>query len=142
MNVATQTEADGAVIDRLFDALAHGDVAAAQACCTPDAVIWHNFDRQPMSLDAVAQSWRELVAGTAERTVVDVRRHAVPGGFAQQHLMVIRPHEGPRRGWPIAIFVQVQGGRIARLEEYIDRGGSYPIADDEPLTTPGLALRA
>ncbi|CAN7544002.1 nuclear transport factor 2 family protein [Phenylobacterium sp. LjRoot219] len=133
-----QVERPGGVIDQLFDALARGDLAGAQACCTADVVVWHNFDRLPLGLEAVSHGWRELIANFAERAFVDVRREALADGYVQRHLMVARTADGVRRAWPIVIFVTLRDGRIARLDEYLDRGGAYVVADGEPLTTPGL----
>lgn len=142
MSLATETEAPGAAIDRMFGALAAGDLDAALAACTPDAVFWHSYDQLPMTLDDITPAWRDLIANFPERAFVDVRREPTPGGFAQRHLMVVRMADGARRAWPIAIFVTLRDGRVARLDEYIDRGGSYVLADDDTLTTPGLPPRA
>ena len=57
-------------------ALARGDVAAARACCTPDMIVWHSFDRIELTLDETVQGWNDLVAAFPERGFADVRRAA------------------------------------------------------------------
>lgn len=124
-------------VDQMFEALARGDIAAARATCTPDARIWHSYDRVALDLDGIAEQWAALVAGTAERGISDVRRQPTPDGLVQQHLFYIRPAGGARKIWPVCVVARIEGGRIARLDEYIDRAGSY-ASDEEPLATPGF----
>jgi ketosteroid isomerase-like protein len=127
----------GAVIDKLFEALARGDVASARACCTPEARFWHSFDGVALDLDQACAGWAGFIASFSERTVVDVRRVGIPNGFLQQHYLVVRRPDGARKGWPICIVVRTREGLIARLEEYIDRSGTLPVSGGD-LTTPGL----
>jgi hypothetical protein len=128
---------DGAIIDRFYAALADGDVEAMRACCTPDAVFWHSYDRIPLALDEIAPAWRELVVGFPRRGFTDVRRATIPGGFVLRQQMVGETAAGRRMAWPLCCFIAVEGGLIARLDEYIDRAGTYaPTQWDEP--TPGL----
>jgi ketosteroid isomerase-like protein len=119
----------GAIVDRLFDALARGDVAAALACCTPQARIWHSFDRIAQDRDAAKAGWEAFIAGFPERAFTDVRRSAIPGGFVQQHTMAVKTAAGARIAWPVCLVVEVEGGLIARIEEYMDRAGRYPAGD-------------
>ena len=132
--------AAGAVIDDFLDALGRGDLAAARGCCTPDVRIWHSFDRIAQDIDEAVRGWEGFVSAFSERAFVDARRAATPNGFVQQHLMVGRPAGGEPRAWPICIVVTIREGRIARFEEYMDRAGSYPVADANQ-TTPGLPPR-
>jgi ketosteroid isomerase-like protein len=130
--------AAGTVIDELFAALSRGDIAAARACCTEDARIWHSFDRIAHDRDQAAQGWAQFVAAFPERKFVDARRSSTERGFVQQHLMVGQTPDGSRLAWPVCVVVEVRGGRISRLEEYIDRAGSFMVIDDHP-QTPGLS---
>lgn len=129
--------ADTNPIDRMFDGLAAGDVAAARAACTPDARIWHSFDRIALDLDGIERDWATLIAGTDGRGITDVRRQATPDGFVQQHLFWITPKGGDRKIWPVCVVARIENGLIARLDEYIDRAGAY-ASDEEPLKTPGF----
>jgi hypothetical protein len=127
----------GDIIDELFACLSRGDVAGARGCCTPDARVWHSFDGVALSLDQACAGWQLFVTTFPERSVVDVRRAAIPGGFVQQHLLIVRRTDGARRGWPICIVFKIREGRIASLEEYIDRSGALPL-DEGERATPGL----
>lgn len=124
-------------IDRMFDALAVGDLAAARAACTSGARIWHSFDRVAHDLDSIERDWAGLIAATEARGITDVHRQPTPDGFVQQHLFWITPKGGTRKIWPVCVVVRVEDGLIARFDEYIDRAGAY-ASDEEPLRTPGF----
>jgi ketosteroid isomerase-like protein len=125
----------GEVIDRLFDALSAGDLDAARDCFTPNGVVWHSFDRVEQDRAAMVEGWRGLVAGFPERSFVDAWRAPIPGGFVQRQLMVGVTASGARLAWPVCIFVTLEAGRIARLDEYIDRAGKFEIGDGAPSRT-------
>ena len=127
---------DGAVIDRFYQALSDGDLAAARACATPDALFWHCFDQVAMNCDVQMKALEGLIATLPKRGVEDVRRHAIPGGFVQTHMFVVTLPDGARRAWAICIIVHIRDGLIARLDEYIDRAGSF-APGDETVATPG-----
>ena len=116
---------DTNVIDRMYTALVAGDVAAACACYTADAVIWHGFDRLEMTRDDAAQSWAAMTVHFPERRVSDVRRHLTPTGFVHQLNWHGRAADGKWMGWPVCVMVEVRDGLIARLDEYIDRAGWF-----------------
>lgn len=124
---------DDHVIDRLFGALAGGDVAAACACFAPEATIWHGFDAIAQTPEQAAESWNAMIAHFPERGVADVRRQPTPTGFVQQHLWTARTDDGQAMAWPVCIVVEIGGGLIVRLDEYVDRSGSFEPA-------PGLAI--
>lgn len=132
------TNNDGAVIDRMLAALSSGDLSMAADCFTPDARIWHSFDRIVHDLDGIMAEWEALVANFPERNFVDVRRQPTPEGFVQQHLMTGTTASGARRAWPVCIVLRMENGRIARLDEYIDRAGSFEPPVEGPIRTPGL----
>lgn len=129
---------DGLVIDRMFAALSSGDLAAAAECFMPDARVWHSFDCVAHDLAGIMAEWEGLVANFAQRDFVDVRRQPTPDGFVQQHVMTGTTTSGARKAWPVCIVVRIEGGRIARLDEYIDRAGAFEPPVDGQLGTPGL----
>jgi ketosteroid isomerase-like protein len=43
-----------------FDAVQDGDRATLDRMCTPDAVVWHNYDRVDMPFETVAQGLSAL----------------------------------------------------------------------------------
>jgi ketosteroid isomerase-like protein len=128
----------GEVIDRLFGALAGGDVEAAVACFADGAKVWHCFDCIAHDKPAMREQWQVLVANFPERDFVDVRRQPIPGGFVQQHVMTATTASGARKAWPTCIVVRVENGLIARLDEYIDRAGAFDPGPDGLTRTPGF----
>lgn len=124
-------------IDQLFDALETGDLDAARAACTPDAIFWHGFDGIALSVDDILAQFAAMIAHSRGRHVADVRRQATADGFVQQHMFVLEPATGEAKAWPICIVVRIRDGRIARLDEYIDRAGSFPVGDGA-IETPGF----
>jgi ketosteroid isomerase-like protein len=133
----TASTSDGTIVDRLYRALADGDVAAARACCTEDLQVWHSFDQKIMNLDESVVGWQQLVDGFAERTFTDVRRYPIPGGWVQRQQMIAATSAGLRMAWPVCLFVTVRDGLICRIDEYIDRAGYYEIAEGAT-STAGL----
>jgi ketosteroid isomerase-like protein len=129
------TPSDGEIIDRLYGALADGDVTAARACCTDDLQVWHSFDQKIVDLQQTLLGWQQLVDGFPERSFVDVRRAAVPGGWVQRHQMVARTPDGKRLAWPLCLFVTTRDGLVCGIDEYIDRAGTYEIGEDVTTTT-------
>lgn len=132
------TSSESAVIDRFTDTLVGGDVQAARACLTDDAVIWHGFDAIAQDFEAAAKGWHTLFTYFSDRAFTDIRRAAIPGGFMQQHLMSATTAAGERIGWPVVIIVQIRDGKIARFEEYMDRAGKLNLSPGQT-EVPGLA---
>jgi len=128
---------DGTVIDRMFAALAAGDLPAVRTCYTADAVVWHGFDGVALDLGGICAQWQGLIDAFSERVVVDVRRQPTPTGFVQQHVMVCG-REGLRKAWPVCIVVRIEAGLIARLDEYIDRAGAFTPLESGAVPTPGM----
>lgn len=122
----------------MFAALARGDLAAAAECFTPDARVWHGFDGIAHDLESIMTEWEGLVANFPQRDFVDVRRQPTPKGFVQQHVMTGTTLSGVRKAWPVCIVVRIDGERIARLDEYIDRAGAFEPPVDGPVKAPGL----
>jgi ketosteroid isomerase-like protein len=128
---------NGEVIERAFKALETGDLEAARRCFTPRATIWHCFDGVANNLDNTMRDWEKLVASFPERGIDDVRRDRIDRGFLQRHLFIVRSASGERRAWPVCIVVRIEDDRIDRIDEYIDRAGSF-IVPEGPLRSPGL----
>ena len=112
-------------LDRLFGALSSGDLAATTDCFTPDAVVWHGFDRIAMSVGDSVEQWRTMVGQFPKRRVEQIRRQDTLTGCVQQHVWVAQMAEGREMAWPVCIVAQLDDGRISRLDEYIDRAGWF-----------------
>jgi ketosteroid isomerase-like protein len=118
-------------LDVVFDHLAAGDVPAALDRLSPDAQVWHCFDRIAHGRDGAAREWTAFVENFPERTFTDVRSQATANGFLRQHVMTVRTAAGQRLSWEVCIVVVTDGDYIQRLDEYLDRAGNFsPTAED------------
>ena len=112
-------------LDRLFDALGCGDIAATADCFTPDAVVWHGFDQAEMTPAQAAEQWEAMVGQFPQRRVEQVRRQETATGCVQQHIWIANTGAGREMAWPVCIVAEIVNGRISRLDEYIDRAGWF-----------------
>lgn len=118
--------------DRLFAAIEMGDVDAVAALYADGAVIWHNFDGVEQSRDEnlVVLNWMTLnVEGLRYE---DIQRHAIEGGFVQQHVLRGTTNSGAALNVPSCLIVRVHEGRITRIDEYLDTAHLLALA--EPAT--------
>lgn len=113
---------DFPLADRLMAAIERSDVAAAAACYAPGARIWHNFDGVAQSVDENMRSLAWMDKRLSNRKYEIASRHVFAGGFVQQHVLTGTLNNGERFRMPACIVVQVEGGLIARLDEYLDTG--------------------
>ena len=117
-----------ALADRLFAAVAAGDLTALrEEIYAPGCRIWHNGD-------GVAQTVEQnlMVLGWAVRHIdglryEEVRRQRTPTGFVQQHVLRGRAADGTELTVPACMVGTVQGGRITRLDEYLDMAHLAPL---------------
>lgn len=124
-------------IDRLFAAFASGDLDGTREAFTTDARIWHNFDGIAHDRESVLRDWAGMFTTFPHRAIHDIRRQATETGFVQQHMTVMTSASGKTFAWPTCIVFRIEDDRIARLDEYIDRAGSFALEDGMP-TTPGF----
>lgn len=116
-----------ALAERFVGAIERGDIEAVKGCYAEDARIWHNFDNVEQT---VPENLRVLgwIAGVLSDRRCDIlRRVAIPGGFLQQHVLSGRLKSGAPFSMPACLVVQVKGGRISRLEEYLDPAQAAPL---------------
>ena len=122
MSELTDTMSDAemhGIGDRLVAAIAAGDADAVRSIYAPDARIWHNFDQVDQSVDDNLRTLVDLHHRATGLQYTEIRRFTAPGGFVQQHVLVGHAKGGPLH-MPAMIRFWVEGGRIARLEEYLD----------------------
>jgi ketosteroid isomerase-like protein len=105
--------------DRLVAAIAAGDVEGVRAIYAPDATIWHNFDQRDQSPDENLLTLVDLHRRASNLQYTEIRRFVAPDGFVQQHVLTGDARGGPLK-MPAMIRFWVEGGRITRLEEYLD----------------------
>jgi ketosteroid isomerase-like protein len=106
--------------DRLFAAIETGDVDTVAALYADDAVIWHNFDNidQAREINLVVLAW--MTRNVDHLRYEDIKRHHFDGGFVQQHVLRGTTKAGAELDVPSCLVVHVDGGRITRIDEYLD----------------------
>lgn len=108
------------VADKLFAAISRADLEAVRALYAPGAEIWHNHDGVSQDVAANLRVLTWVVRNIGALRYEDVRRHATPTGFVQQHVLRGTAPNGKPLELPACIVCTVAGGRITRLDEYLD----------------------
>lgn len=97
-----------------------GDVAAARACLSPDAGVWHNFDDVTQTVDQNTAVLAWMMRKSKRRTYEITRLEEIEGGYLQQHILRIETLAGEQIAMPACVIVSVKDGVITRIEEYLD----------------------
>lgn len=106
--------------DRFFGAVSAGDMDIVRDTYTPDAQIWHNFDNAVQTREDNLQLLSWVSANWVNFRFEDVRRHAIDGGFVQQHVMRGESLEGKPFESPSILVVSVSDDHITKIDEYFD----------------------
>lgn len=110
-----------AIADRMFAALVKGDVDTLDQLYTEDLVVWHNWDNTEQSRADNLRILSGIPTRYDEFSYEDPRCSALEDGFVRQH--VIRARIGDSTVMVPTIFrVYVDGGKVRRIEEYLDSG--------------------
>lgn len=110
----------GDVADRIFAAIEAGDAEAVAAVYADDVVVWHSNDLVEQTKEQNLRVLGWLLRNTTSREYRDVRRHAIDGGFVQQHVLHVVLPTGRTADLPACIVAKVSGDQITRIDEYID----------------------
>lgn len=105
--------------DKLFRAIEDGDVDAIRNIYTPETKIWHNHDGIAQSVDQNLAVLKWVISNVKNVKYTEVRRQPTPTGFVQQHVLRGR-FKDKDVALPACIVATVEGGRITRLDEYLD----------------------
>jgi ketosteroid isomerase-like protein len=109
-----------AVAERLFAAIEAGDLDAVRSIYAESVEVWHNTGRDVQTRDENLRVLGWVVRNLHDRRYEEVRRSPTPDGFVQQHVLrAVRP-DGQRVEIPACIVCRCDGGRITRLDEYLD----------------------
>lgn len=109
-----------AIAERLFAAVAGGDVAAVRALYAPDVRVWHNVDGIAQSADENLAVLQWVTTHIRGLRYDDVRRQATADGFVQQHVLRGTVGDGVAVEIPACLVATVRDGKITRLDEYLD----------------------
>ena len=115
------------VAERLFDAIAGGDVEAVRQIYGSDAVIWHNIDQATQSVEQnlAVLSW--VVTHISNLRYEGIRRQRTDTGFVQQHTLRGTAPNGDELAIPACLVCTVEGRRITRLDEYLNSAQLAPL---------------
>lgn len=105
---------------RFMQVLEAGDVEGARACLHEDARIWHNFDDKEQTVDENMALLQWMMRRCEKRSYEITRLEEIPGGYLQQHVLTLAAPSGETLAMHACVVVHVRGGRIARIEEYLD----------------------
>lgn len=106
--------------DLFFAAISRGDIDAVRAIYAPDAVIWHNDEKAEQTPDRNLKVLGWVTRNIKDMRYEEVRRHATPTGFVEQHVLRgVAPNGAPLE-IPACIVCEVRDGHITRLDEYLD----------------------
>jgi limonene-1,2-epoxide hydrolase len=100
-------------------AIENGDVDAIRNIYTPKANIWHNNDGIAQSVDENLAVLKWVINNIKGVKYTAVRRQPTPTGFIQQAVLLGR-FKDKDIALPACIVATVEGGRITRLDEYLD----------------------
>jgi ketosteroid isomerase-like protein len=115
----TPAEID-ALADRFMSAIQSGDTETVRTCYDPDAKIWHNNDGLEQSVEQNLKVLAWMARKLPERHYNVLRRETLADGFLQQHILEATLPDGTSWAMPACVVVRMAGGKITRLDEYLD----------------------
>lgn len=113
--------------DDFFTAVSRGDTDTLERLYASDAMIWHDDDGQEQTVAENLRVLRWLAHTLEDMRYEDIRRQELPAGFTQMHVLRgVLPGHGLLEV-PATLIVRVEGGLIARIEEYTDPAHTAPL---------------
>ena len=122
----TPAEID-ALAETIFAAIEAGDVEAVRGIYADDVTVWHNFDQVDQTRDENLRTLGWMHAHASGLRYTDIRRIVLDHGFVQQHVLRATAPNGTEMAIPAMLHVHCAGGRIVRIEEYLDPAQAAPM---------------
>ncbi|NKY51575.1 nuclear transport factor 2 family protein [Nocardia vermiculata] len=114
-------------------AVERGDIdEIAGRIYAPDAIIWHNSDGLEMTVAQNLASLAWLSATLKDMRYEQVSRMPARDGYVQRHVLRGRCPGGEEITVRACFFVTVAGGRITRIDEYLDSAASADLRKYRP----------
>jgi ketosteroid isomerase-like protein len=107
------------VAEQLFGAIEKGDIDAVRGIYSPRAVIWHNHDQAEQNVEQNLAVLKWVTGNIKGLKYTEVRRQPTLSGFVQQHVLRGRFRDA-EIALPACIIAKVEGGKITRIDEYLD----------------------
>lgn len=114
--------------ERLFHVVEHGDLAELRSIFADGAVVWHNTDEVLVDVETTIANLEKLRSSARVLRYADIRREPTPGGFVQQHELLIELADGRRLRDLACCICRVEGGRIVRMDAYHDSAVTKDMA--------------
>jgi ketosteroid isomerase-like protein len=105
---------------RFFDAVEAADVDALLGLYANGAEMWTNVTGRVTDARALARFLPAMKRRMPDRRYVDRRVIATATGFVHTHRITGTRADGARVALLACAIVTVEGGKIARVEEYLD----------------------
>src|SRR5438874_5208046 len=108
------------IAKRLFSAIESGDVEAVRQLYDPAVAVWHNGDGVEQSADENLRVLTWVTKNVSGLRYEEVRCQHTDTGFVQQHVLRGTAPSGVAVEIPACLVATVAGGRITRIDEYLD----------------------
>ncbi|BBY65659.1 nuclear transport factor 2 family protein [Mycolicibacterium helvum] len=114
--------------DRLFAAIAAGDVEAVTALWSDDITVWHQGDERDNDKARAGKVIRWYVGATTDRRYEVLDRQVFEGGFVQQHILHCTTAGGEQLALRVCLVVKIgDDGLMRRIDEYLDPADLAPL---------------
>ena len=108
------------VIGRFNEAVEAADAAALQEIYSDELRAWHNFDNVTVSKSATIAALMELCRNGVRLRISCDEQFVVGNRGIRRQRVEARTPGGRCLVVHVALFVTVEGGRITRVDEYMD----------------------
>jgi ketosteroid isomerase-like protein len=109
------------VAARLFEAIENKNPDGVAAVYHDDIAVWHNFSNQSQDKASNLQVLTQLCQSLAEIHYDVVERlELADGRVLQRHVLRGIAENGEETLIPACMLLHIEGGKIARIEEYLD----------------------
>jgi ketosteroid isomerase-like protein len=132
-------EAALAAGERLFDTVEHGDLEELRHIFADGAMVWHNTDEKLTDVETTIRNLQTIRSGAKVFRYTDIRREPTPGGFVQQHLLIVEMADGRSMRDLACCVCRVEDGRIAHMDAYHDSAVVNGMAHRKPAAGGGAA---
>ena len=109
-----------ALADRFISAVAAGDLDTVRSIYAPDAVIWNNYLRKPQTVDENLVTLKWVTSNVKNMRYEEIRTITTSEGYVEQHMLRGTGPSGADLDLAACLIVEVDDGRITKLEEYFD----------------------
>jgi len=107
-----------------------GDVQGVDALYDDRAIVWRNVDNRELVKKQMLKVIEFLATQVTELRYEDVRVQATDTGYVQQHTLRCIVANGQAVEAHACLVVTVEGGKVLRLDEYLDSAAMAPLMSD------------